>query len=173
MDLIVTCARYFEDETKDEVKSILNELGDSAAKIEKTEFSGILTADTSIDYTQIIKKIHQKMEDEPWSIRYILRVIPIFKTVKTDLTSISEAVLEQIQKMGPTDTYRITIEKRSSSIASAEIISQVADKIKNKVSLKKYDWIVLIEILGNICGVSIIRESEILSVEKTRRKSFD
>ncbi len=173
MDLIITCARYFEDEAKDEVKSILNELGDFAAKIEKTEFSGILTADTSIDATQIIKKIHQKMEDEPWSIRYILRVIPIFKTVKTDLTSISEAVLEQIQKMEPADTYRITIEKRSSSIASAEIISQVADKIKNKVSLKKYDWIVLIEILGNICGVSIIRESDILSVEKTRRKSFD
>ncbi|MEW6042789.1 MAG: THUMP domain-containing protein [Thermoproteota archaeon] len=173
MKLVVTCARHFEDETKQEIQSILEELGDSTPNIEITKFSGILIADTSVDFTRVIKTIRQKLEDEPWSIRYTLRVIPLFKTIKSDVDVISEAAFEQMQKMEPHETYRITVEKRDSSIATTEIISQIANKIKNKVSLKEYDWIILVEIFGELTGVSILKDSDILSVEKARRKSFD
>ncbi len=102
-----------------------------------------------------------------------MRAIPVFQTVKTDVEAISDAALEQIQKMKPDETYRITIEKRNSGISSSEIISKIADKIKNKVSLEKYDWIILVQVLGGISGVSILKDSDVLSVEKTKRKSFD
>jgi tRNA acetyltransferase TAN1 len=173
LDLIVTCARHFEDETKEELQTILEELGDSDQQITITEFSGILTVDTTVNTLEIVKKIYEKLEDEPWTIRYIMRAIPVFQTVKTDVEAISDAALEQIQKMKPDETYRITIEKRNSGISSSEIISKIADKIKNKVSLEKYDWIILVQVLGGISGVSILKDSDVLSVEKTKRKSFD
>jgi tRNA acetyltransferase TAN1 len=173
LKLVVTCARHFEDETKQEIHSILEELGDSESKIELTKFSGILLVDTTVDSDQLIKAIRRKLEDEPWSIRYTLRVIPLFKTTRSDVAAISEAALEQVQKMMPHDTYRITIEKRDSNISTSEIISKIADKIKNKVSLKEYDWIVLVEIFGDMTGVSVLKDSDVLSVEKARRKSFD
>lgn len=173
MKLVVTCSRHFEDETKQEIHSILEELGDSEPKIEITKFSGILLVDTSVDPGQLTKAIRHKLEDEPWSIRYTLRVIPLFKTTRSDVADISEAALEQVQKMMPHDTYRITIEKRDSNISTSEIITQIADKIKNKVSLKEYDWIVLVEIFGDMTGVSVLKDSDVLSVEKSRRKSFD
>ncbi|MFN3655453.1 MAG: THUMP domain-containing protein [Candidatus Nitrosotenuis sp.] len=173
MKIIVTCARHFEDETKQEISSILEELGDSEPKIEITKFSGILLVDTSVDPGQLTNVIRHKLEDEPWSIRYILRVIPLFKTIRSCVAEISEAALEQVQKMMPHDTYRITIEKRDSNISTSEIITQIADKIKNKVSLKEYDWIVLVEIFGDMTGVSVLKDSDVLSVEKARRKSFD
>lgn len=173
LKLVVTCARHFEDETKQEIHSILEELGDSEPKIEITKFSGILFVDTSVDSGEIIEAIRRKLEDEPWLIRYTLRVIPLFKTTKSDIASISEAVLEQVQKMMTHETYRITVEKRDSNISTSEITSQIANKIKNKVSLKEYDWIVLVEIFGDITGVSVLKNSDILSVEKARRKSFD
>jgi tRNA acetyltransferase TAN1 len=173
LKLVVTCARHFEDETKQEIRSILEELGDSEPKIEITKFSGILLVDTLIDSGQLTKLIRHKLEDEPWSIRYTLRVIPLFKTVRSDVTAISEAVQDQVQKMMPRETYRITVEKRNSNLSTTEIITQIADKIKNKVSLKEYNWIILVEIFGDIAGVSVLRDSDILSVEKARRKSFD
>lgn len=169
MDLIVTCARHFEADTKEEISTLLEELGDSNPKITITDMSGILTVETSVDSKEIIKKIHEKIEDEPWSIRYTLRIIPMFSTTDTDAESIAKAVMEQDYRMKSDDTYRITIEKRHSDISSSQIISQIADQIKNKVSLEKYDWIILIEILGRITGVSILKDEDILSVEKEKR----
>ncbi|MBT4535702.1 MAG: RNA methyltransferase, partial [Nitrosopumilus sp.] len=67
------------------------------------------------------------------------------------------------------DTYRISIEKRNSNISSKEIITKIANKIKNKVSLDFPDKIILIEILGIMTGVSILEKSDILSLEKTKR----
>ena len=173
MNLIVTCARHFEEETRNEIKTILGELGDPEPQTTITEFSGILTVDTNIPALDVIKKIRDKLEDEPWSVRYTLRAIPIFETAKTNVESISRAALGQIQKIKQDETYRITIEKRDSNISSAEIISQIADNVKIKVSLEKYDWIILVEVLGPITGVSVLRDCDVLSVEKTKRKSFD
>ena len=67
------------------------------------------------------------------------------------------------------ETYRISIEKRNSNVSSKEIITKIADKIKNKVSLEFPDKVLLIEILGNITGISILKKSDILSIEKTKR----
>ncbi len=67
------------------------------------------------------------------------------------------------------DTYRITVEKRHSVISTREIIDEIANKITNKVSLEKFDWMILIEILGNKTGISILKENDILSTQKLKR----
>jgi len=166
---MVTCARHFEGETREEIGAILEEMGDADPQITITEMSGILTVKTSVDPHDVVKKIHEKIEDEPWAMRYTLRAIPIFATVPTDADSIAEAVMGQVHKLKPDDTYRITIEKRHSDISSSQIITRIADQVKNKVSLEKYDWIILVEVVGKISGVSILKDSDILSVEKEKR----
>ena len=173
MNLIVTCARHFEEETKNEIQKILNGLGDAEPDITITQYSGILTVHANVSPLDVIGEIRKKLEDEPWSIRYTLRAIPVFETVKAEVDSIAQVALSQTQKIGQNETYRITIEKRDSSVSSADIISQIADRVKNKVSLEKYDWIILVEIIGEIAGVSVLREDDVLSVERTKRKSFD
>ena len=155
----------------DEISSILDEMGETDAKITITDLSGILTVETKIEPTTIVEKIRDKLEDEPWSIRYIMRAIPVFATVSTDVESIAKAALDQSRKIGEGDTYRITIEKRNSGISSSEIISKIADNIKNKVSLEKYDWVVLVEIIAGISGVSVLKDRDVLSVERTKRSA--
>jgi tRNA acetyltransferase TAN1 len=90
--------------------------------------------------------------------------------VPTDVESIAKAAMSQIHKIKPDETYRITIEKRNSDISSSQIISQIADKIQNKVSLENYDWMILVEILGGVSGVSILKDEDVLSIERTKRK---
>ena len=57
MNLIITCPRHFEPETEDELISILEEFGDSDAKITITSMSGILTAETKLDPIETVRKI--------------------------------------------------------------------------------------------------------------------
>lgn len=173
MNLIITCPRHFEEEASEEVKRILIELGDQEPKIIISSMPGILTGITSLNPIESIEKIREKILDEPWSVRYCLRIIPIQGVCKTNIKEIEDEILKKIGVIKSEDSYRITIEKRNSKVSSNEIISKIAKNISNKVSLDSPDWVILIEIIGDEAGVSVIRNNNILSVEKTKRSLSD
>jgi tRNA acetyltransferase TAN1 len=167
--MIITCARHLEPETEEELCDILEEFGDSDVKVTITEMSGILTAETKLDPVEVVRKIKEMVLDEPWSVRYCLRIIPIQKVIETKIEEIEKTVSEMSEEIIDGETYRISIEKRNSNLSSQEMIKKIANKIKNKVSLEFPDKVVLIEILGNKTGVSILKKSDVLSIEKTKR----
>ena len=169
MNLIVTCARNLEGEAEEEIIDILDELGDPDIKISVSNMSGIITIQTKLDPIEVVRKMKEILLDEPWSIRYCLRVIPIQKIVETNLEKIQECISSISDKIEDDESYRILIEKRNSDISSKEIITNIANQIKNKVSLDYPDKIILIEILGIVTGISLIKKSDILSLEKTKR----
>ena len=169
MNLIVTCARNLEGEAEEEIMDILDELGDPDVKISVSNMSGIITIQTKLDPIEVVRKMKEILLDEPWSIRYCLRVIPIQKIVETNLEKIEEGISSISDKIEDNESYRILIEKRNSDISSKEIITNIANQIKNKVSLDFPDKIILIEILVIVTGISLIKKSDILSLEKTKR----
>lgn len=173
MNLIITCARHLEPETTAELSEILAYCGDKNSEISRTDMSGILTAETKLDPFEVIRKIREKINNEPWSIRYCLRVIPIELVVDTDLEKISKEVFSLMRKVNENETYRITIEKRNSDILSTNIISKIADNIPNKVSLDEPDWIVLIEILDKKTGISVLKSDDIFSLELFKRRLLE
>ena len=148
---------------------ILESFGDKNSKVNITNLSGIVTCITTLDPFSVIKKIEEKILEEPWSIRYCHRIIPIQETVNTEKQNIVDSVLSHSKIMRTEDSYRITVEKRHSGISTKEIIDAIADKIDNKVSLEKFDWIILVEVLGNKTGISVLKEDDILSAQKLKR----
>ena len=169
MNLIITCARHLEEDTEEELRDILDELGDSEIEVSISDMSGILTAQTKLDPIEVVKKMKEILLDQPWSIRYCLRIIPIQKVIETKIELIEKAISNISNQILDGETYRILIEKRNSDISSKEIITKIAHEIKNKVSLDFPDKIILIEILGGMTGISVLKESDILSIEKTKR----
>ena len=171
MNLIVTCARNLESETKNEIKKILDELGDQEPEILNVGMRGILMVDTIIEPSKIIDWVRNKIVEEPWLIRYCLRIIPIQSITETNIDKIKQNVIKLKDSIQKNDSYRITIEKRNTSISTNEIITEVAKIFPNKVSLNKPDLIVLIEILGDKTGISILKDSELFSLDKSKRIS--
>jgi tRNA acetyltransferase TAN1 len=169
LNLIVTCSRHLEDEAAHEISMILESLGDKNSKIDIPNLSGIITCNTTLDPFSAIKKIKERILEEPWSMRYCHRIIPIQETTVTEKQSIVNAVLNHSKIISAEDTYRITLEKRHSTISTRDIIDAIADKIDNKVSLEKFDWMILVEILGNKAGISVLKENDILSTQKLKR----
>ena len=173
MNLIITCPRHFEEEAKEEIEKIIFDLGDKNADFTITNFPGILKGKTSLNPLKVVENIREKIIDEPWTIRYCLRIIPIQSICKTDINEINDEVEKKIKDLKPDEKYRITIEKRNSKISSRKIISEVAKNISNKVSLDNPDWIVLIEIIENETGIAVIPKNNLLSVEKIKRSLSD
>ena len=173
MNLIITCARHLEGDAEEEIIDILDELGDSDVKISVSSMSGIITVKTKLDPIEVVRKMKEMVLDEPWSIRYCLRVIPIQKVVETTIEEIEKIISSMSNQIEEKESYRILIEKRNSDISSKEIITKIANGIKNKVSLDFPDKIILIEVLGIVTGISILKKSHILSLEKTKRSMSD
>jgi len=171
LNLIITCARNLESETKNEIRKILDELGDQEPEILNVGMRGILMVNTIIEPSKIIDWVKNKIIEEPWLIRYCLRIIPIQRITDTEIDKIKQNVIKLKDTIQKNDSYRITIEKRNTDISSTEIITEIAKIFPNKVSLDQPDWIVLIEILGNDTGISILKDDELFSLDKAKRMS--
>jgi len=171
LNLIITCARNLESEAKNEIRKILDELGDQEPEILNVGMRGILMVDTIIESSKIIDWVRNKIVEEPWLIRYCLRIIPIQSITETNIDKIKQNVIKLKDSIQKNDSYRITIEKRNTSLSTNEIITEVAKIFPNKVSLNKPDLIVLIEILGDKTGISILKDSELFSLDKSKRIS--
>ena len=171
MNLLVTCARNLETETKNEIGKILGEIGDQESEILNVGMRGILMVNTSIKPSKIIDWVNDKVVEEPWLIRYCLRMIPIQSVTETEMSKITKEVIKLKDVIQQNDSYRITIEKRNTDMSSNEIITEVAKIFPNKVSLNQPDWVVLIEILADKTGISILKENEIFSLDKAKRMS--
>ena len=173
MNLIITCQRNLEDPTILEIQNMLGRFGDTNAKIEKTEFSGIIQVDTSLDNIKVLDNFRELIDKEPWLIRYCSRIIPIQNECESKLDDIVNVVMELSQVMEKNETYRITVEKRHSSLHTKDIISNIADLISNTVSLENSDWEIIVQILRNRTGISIIPPKTILSVNRQKRVELD
>lgn len=167
-NLLITTTRGNEENACTEIWYLLGELGDQAAKIDRTSVKGLVLAKTSLDPFEVIKKFRNILKDRPWEFRYTLRVIPIEKVIRTNLTEIQKAVTKLASKMKHDATFRVTVEKRFSRASTSELIEAAAANIERKVSLENPDTIVLIEVIGRLTGISIIEPTDIMSIPKER-----
>jgi tRNA acetyltransferase TAN1 len=168
-NLLVSSARGTEGEANHEIRYLLRELGDNSPTTDFAPVSGLTVAKTSLDPIKVVSGLRRVLKYRPWQFRYILKVKPVERVVPCEVSSIGSAVVDRIKKVGASETFRVSVEKRRSQVSSREIIDAVASKVPRKVELKNPDKIVLIEIIGNIAGVSIISPESILGIEREKR----
>ena len=173
MNLIITCQRSFEEQTILEIQNSLEKFGDTNALIEKTIFSGIIQVETSLDNIKVLENFKELIDEEPWLIKYCSRIIPIQAECESKLDEITNKAIELSHVMKKNQTYRITIEKRHSSLHTKDIISNIADSISNKVSLENSDWEIIVQVLRDKTGISVIPPDTILSVDRQKRVELD
>ena len=171
-NLLVTTYRHREYDAVEELNVILQRFSIDVQMIEIQNVSGIILALANLNPFDLITKFKELLTEEPWQFRYILRVIPIEKTLYTDLKNIEREVENlTMKKIEVNDSFKISVEKRHTSTRSKEIISSIANKLQNKVSLENPDWIILIEIIGNKTGISILKERDIFNSIMEKRKT--
>lgn len=167
-NILATTFRGMENYACSELSYLLEEVGDSATKVEKTGVSGLIAAKTTCDPYDVIKKLRGILHERPYEFRYALRIIPIKKVVRTDLDEIQSASMELGLKMKKKETFRITLEKRFTQTHTQDIIKAAAAKIEREVNLNNPEKILLIEVVGGLTGLSLIKPDEILVVMKEK-----
>jgi tRNA acetyltransferase TAN1 len=168
-NLIVSTYRFREEDAQDEILKMLNIFGDPEAESEIAEVKGLILAKTSLDPIAVINDLKKLVVSEPWQLRYILRVLPVQVVTPTRLDAISEAARDLGKKIG-NGTFRVTVEKRHTSLSSTQIVNAIANRISNKVNLDDPDLVILVQILGGLTGLSVLRPDQIFSSVIEKRK---
>jgi len=167
-NLLATTSRGNEDDACSELWYLLEETGDSTPKVEKTGVSGLIAAKTTLKPLEVIEKLRKILHERPYEFRYTFRIIPIEQVIRTDLEEIQRIATKLGSKIKENETFRVTVEKRFTEIPTHDIIKAAAAKIERKVDLKKPDKILLIEVIGKLTGISLIKPEEIIAVVKEK-----
>lgn len=167
-NLLVTTARGNEEDACSEIWYLLGNIGDQAAEVDKTRITGLIVAKTIFDPFDVIEKLRNILKEKPCEFRFTLRVIPIEKVVHTDLNEIKEAIAELSSNIEESETFRVTVEKRFTTLSTKDIIEAAAVNIKHRVNLSNPNKVVLVEVVNGFTGVSIIKPTDVLSVMKER-----
>ena len=76
--------------------------------------------------------------------------------------------LQNYTRIGENETFRVTVEKRFTALHSKDIIEAAAGDIKRRADLENPDKILLIEVIGALTGLSLLKPIDILAVVKEK-----
>lgn len=151
-----------------ELAYLLKDIGDSAPEVRKTGIRGVVVGKTVLNPVEVIEKFRSILRERPYEFRYALRIIPVEKVVSTDLTEVRRVATEFGAKIGENETFRVTVEKRFTSIHSRDFIEAAAMDIERKTDLENPDRVLLIEVVGKWTGMSLVKPSDVLAVVKEK-----
>ena len=168
-NLVATTSRGNERPMCNELLYLLTEqLGDAEAQVSKTKVRGLIVGKTKLDPCDAVEKLRVILNERPYEFRYALRILPIERVVPTDLEQIKLASQELAARIGEQESFRVTVEKRFTTLHSKDIIEAAAGDITRKADLEKPDKILLIEVLGALTGISLLKPNDILAVIKEK-----
>lgn len=166
LNFLISCPRLKERDACAESYYFFSFIGDEDAKCRKSKFPGLLYVTSSLKPLEGIKKLREIALDDPNSFRFILKIQPIQKIVNTNITEMVDWVKNNKDNISKSETFKILIEKRSTDLSREELISTLAELIDNKVDLDNPDKILMVQILGDYTGLSIIEPNDIVSIPK-------
>jgi tRNA acetyltransferase TAN1 len=167
-NILATTEPHSRSEACSELWMLLRAVGDETPAVDRSPVKGLITARTNLDPLEAIGRLRTELREDPDRFHVLLRVIPVETRVRTDLNGIAETAEKMAERVGEAESFRITVEKRRTDLRSLEVIDAVAEGIDRRVDLEEPDWIVLVEIVGKVTGISVIRPEGLLNVQKER-----
>lgn len=141
--------------------------GDTYPIISGIQFPGLITALTNMNSKQVISKIKKIQKKRPHFFQFILKIVPIDFTCETDIKTIKYIIQENHRDfLNERESFKIILKRRHhEKIEREHFIETIASDLDYKVDLEHPDKIIRIEILGNISGISFLKESEVIRVK--------
>jgi tRNA(Ser,Leu) C12 N-acetylase TAN1 len=142
----------------------LRALGDPAPITVPTLSNGLLAAKTALDPRAVVRELRLLYQASPQVLRHTTRWVPVDAWTPPSLVAMREAVVNLAGRIGPAETWRITVEKRAGAAwHREEVIGALAPLVPAPVNLVHPDRILLVELFGDLVALAVLAPLEILS----------
>ena len=166
MDLLVSYPWHHFHHARQEVARILTDFGDSDARLERTSVWGIAILHTCLDNRQVIGLCQQLFSRDPGAFQWTVKWRPVDYWCHADLETMKRLIEERIRdRIGPDQSWAMKVEKRRwQCYHTSDIVAYLAAAIDRKVRLDNPDWIVWVDVVGREAAISLLRPTEIFSL---------
>jgi len=171
-NLVVSTYRQRENDCIAELWYFAREIGDKELDASRSGLPALILAKTSLDPEVFAAKARERILENPWYFRYVLKIVPIQQVVEARIEEMVNAAQRLSElRLRPADTFKVEARIRLSELTRDKVVEAIASVIHNKVNLTNPDKVVLVEVIGNLAGVSVISPELIVSVERLRREA--
>lgn len=168
-NLLVSFSSRAPGQARREVRGRLRALGDPEPVTVPTLSRGLLAARTSLDPRAVIRELRALGRASPDVFRQTTRWVPVDAWTAPDLEAMRQAVSLLAGRIGPGETWRMTVDKRAGAVLDpAEVIRHLAALIEARVDLARPDRILLVELFGDRTALAVLAPDDILSVATLR-----
>ncbi len=167
-NLLVSTSRYNETNAKSELWFTLLICGEKYPIISDLEFSGLITALTSLNARDVIYKIKDILKKDPDFFQYILKITIVDFVCETNVEVIKQLIEKNnLEYLKNEESFKISLKRRKhEQIDRDEFIETIAKNIDNKVDLGNPDKTIRVEVLGNFSAISYLTSDDGLKIKK-------
>jgi len=165
-NFVISCRRFLEKDCASEMWYFFSLIGDEHSKCRPTNIPGLVLAKTELDPLEAIEKLTEIAEEDPYSYRFSLKIVPIQMCVNSDIEEMKEALNKLKSQIKDGEAFKVEIKKRYTDFTSEYLIKELADLIDNDVNLSSPDKILRVEVVGGRTGISILTQDQIFKLIK-------
>jgi tRNA(Ser,Leu) C12 N-acetylase TAN1 len=157
---MATTYRNLEDELERELEFLLPEF--LPITYLDVRVTGIVAGKLSGDPLSASKTLWNIAYHEPWRVKRVLRYIPIKYGCQSTIDKIAFTASKLAPEIPVGSTYKIEAELRGTKLAWGEVINAVAQRMTGlKAKMKNPDYYVQVQVLGDVCGISALKEGDV------------
>ncbi|MHA1541679.1 MAG: hypothetical protein ACTSQH_01735 [Candidatus Hodarchaeales archaeon] len=170
MSFLISSQRSFERDALSEAFYIISDILKHDLKLLRSRVPGLSIlrlTDESSDPFEILLEIVEYIE-EKGPLVACLKIVPLECLIKTNLQNIVLKTAEMARlKILPSNSWRITVNKRQSNLGTFQVVNEVAEEINwGTVNLESFELEVRIEIIRDLTGISIMKPNSEISMVK-------
>jgi tRNA acetyltransferase TAN1 len=122
----------------------------------------------ALDPREVVRRLRALCERDPRAFRYTLKWVPVDRWTRPELPAMQEAVAQLRSRIGPDETWRMSVERRSTTtpLDASEVVRTLAELIDARVDLGHPDKVVLVQLFADRVAFSVVAPGEIFSVVK-------
>jgi hypothetical protein len=111
-NLLVSRSHGGYQRARREILAILKALGDEEPTVSRTLVKGLIGVKTSLAPRDVIRGLRGLQERDPLRVQYTCKWLPVDAWGSSDVEAMKDAIRGLRDRIEPTDTWRMTLEKR-------------------------------------------------------------
>ena len=168
MSFLISSQRSVERDALSEAYYVISDILKYDLKPLKSRVPGLSIlrlTDESFDTLDVMSKIKEYLT-ENGPLLACLKIVPLECLIKTDLPQIIIQASERARiKILPSNSWRLTVNKRQSNLRTFQVINEVAKEISwGVVNLTNPDLEIRIEIIRDLTGISVMKPGSEISM---------
>jgi len=170
-NLLVTYHGGLEGLGETEVRTRLQEAGAGLEELKRSDIEGVFLLRVSGDPKKVVSDVRTLCIGSPDLFQETHHWAPVEKWVRTDPSEMARTAAELGSGIATDDKWMLVLHKRRTQMHTMELIKLLTDPIeRGKVDLKNPDKMLVVEVMGEMTGMSLVTKEQLLDVNRVRQE---